>query len=75
MPEENQIINQELENRFTYHLPKGDQPVRYELLREAAKRLAYFIWDNVPDCRERATALTRLEEAVMWANAGIARRE
>lgn len=27
----------------------------------------------VPDGREKATAITKLEEFMMWANAGIAR--
>jgi hypothetical protein len=27
----------------------------------------------VPDSREKSLAITHLEEAVMWANAGIAR--
>jgi len=60
---------------FTYHAPKGDQPQRYERLREAAKALAEMIVMSCPDSRERALAITKLEEAVMWTNAGIARNE
>ena len=31
--------------------------------------------DECPDSRELSVALTKLEEAVMWANAAIARNE
>ena len=59
-------------------------------LRRAAKSLAYDIRNvhvpptqerpagalhKVPQGRERALALTKLEETIMWANAGIARSE
>ena len=64
-----------IENRFTYHAPKGDQPARYESLRAAFKDLAYMVEAACPDSRERSLALTKLEEAVMWANAAIARNE
>lgn len=67
--------NAELEIRFTYHAPKDDQPQRYVLLREAAKEFAKLINNQVPESREQSLALTALEEAVFWANAGIARRE
>lgn len=66
---------QELENRFTYHAPKGEQPQKYELLRAKAKDFARSIFLNVPNSRERSLAITKLEEAVFWANAGIARNE
>jgi hypothetical protein len=64
-----------LDNAFTYHKPKNDQPARYEFLRNAAKDFAALILLHVPESRERSLALTRLEECSMWANAGIARNE
>lgn len=64
-----------LERDFTYHAPKGTQAARYEFLREEARRLAYVIMANCPTSRERSLALTKLEEAIFWANAGIARNE
>lgn len=66
---------EDLEKRFTYHPPKEGQPEKYHLLREAAKDLAALVTLNVPPSRERALALTKIEEAVFWANAGIARNE
>ena len=65
----------DIENRFTYHAPKEGQPKKYEALRSEAKDFAYMIELACPDSRERSLALTKLEEAVMWANAAIARHE
>ena len=64
-----------LDNDFTYHSPKADQPERYGLIRNTAKSFALLIVDKCPDSREKSLALTKLEEAVMWANSAIARNE
>lgn len=66
-------MNEQIENAFTYHAPKDGQPEKYQAIREKAKELAYLIDELVPDGREKALAQTNLEQAVMWANAGIAR--
>lgn len=68
------VSPEELTNRFEYHSPKGDQPQRYNAIRAEAKVLAEIIACNVPESRERDLALTKLEEAMFFANAGIARR-
>ena len=65
----------DIEKRFTYHAPKGDQPIKYEAMRTAFKDLAYLVEHYCPDSRERSLALTKLEEAVFWCNASIARNE
>lgn len=64
---------QQIENNFTYHPPFGDQPQRYQQMRDAAKELAQKIAAQTPESREQSIALTKLEEAVFWANAAIAR--
>lgn len=70
------VTAEELETRFTYHPPKDEeQKKKYENLRHRAHLLAWDIFELVPESREKSLALTKLEEAVMWANAGIARRE
>lgn len=61
-----------IENSFTYHAPKDDQPARYELLRSLARDLAIITLETVPEGRERSLAITNLEQYVMWANKGIA---
>lgn len=64
-----------IENNFTYHAPKGDQAERYGKIREKARELAELMEESCPDSREKSLASTKLEEAVMWANASIARNE
>lgn len=64
-----------LKNTYTYHAPKGDQPERYEAIRAKARELAELIEESCPESWEKSIANTRLEEAVMWANASIARNE
>jgi hypothetical protein len=65
----------QLEKVFTYHAPKDDQPERYVALRNSARSLAQMIYGLVPPSRERAVALTNLEQVIFWANAAIARNE
>lgn len=72
-PDISEMTDPDLENRFTYHAPKPGQPQVYEHLRDVAKDLAYVIKREVPNSREQSLALTKLEEAIFWANAGIAR--
>ena len=67
--------DEKIENSFSYHSPKGDQSSKYEILRQIAKGFAYAIESNVPNSREKSLAMTKLEEAVMWANKGIAINE
>lgn len=65
--------NPQIENNFNYHSPKPGQTEIYTEIREKAKELAYLIDEQVPNSREKALAMTNLEQAVMWANAGVAR--
>lgn len=69
----NMFQKTDLENIYTYHAPKPGQPEKYTALREKAKELAYLIDEMVPLGREKSVAMTNLEQAIMWANAGIAR--
>jgi hypothetical protein len=65
----------DLAKRFTHHPPKGDQAFRYGEIRQRAYAFARAIEEVAPDSREKSLAITNLEEAVMWANASIARNE
>lgn len=65
----------DLANRFTYHPPKDGQPERYQRIRDATGTLARLLDAECPDSREKSLAVTHLEDAVMWANAAIARNE
>jgi hypothetical protein len=65
----------ELAVRFTYHPPTGDQPDRYERIRGSGAVLAAVIDQECHESREKDLAMVGIEQAVMWANAAIARRE
>lgn len=67
------MTKEEIECNFTYHAPKPGQPEIYQNIRDVAKVLAHMINVSVPEGREKSLALTKLEEAVFWTNAGIAR--
>ena len=62
----------ELRNAFSYHSPNDQQIIHYQEIRSKARDLAEYIHTQVPQSREQALAITKLREAVMWANAGIA---
>lgn len=67
------ISADDLQNRFTYHPPKDNDIEKYQMLRNIGLSIATVINELVPDSREKALAITKLEEVVFWANAGIAR--
>lgn len=64
----------DLDNRFTYHPPVGVDVAAYQEIRAAGRTFADTI-DRLtgPDSREKSLAVTKVEEAVMWANAARAR--
>jgi hypothetical protein len=66
---------EELQRRFTYHPPKGDQVERYAEIRRLAAELATKIVASCPPSRERDVSLDNLDAVVMFANAAIARNE
>lgn len=71
---ERQTLADRISNDFTYHTPPAEAGETFVEIRQKAKDLAMYIAARVPVGREQSTALTRLEEAVMHANAGIARQ-
>jgi len=67
-------LGAELIKRFTYHAPRQEQVEIYENLRAGGRELAVSIAEVTPICREQTIALQKIEEAIFWANAAIARR-
>ena len=65
----------QLENRFKYHAPFGDQAGRYEQIRTKILNTAIFCVAQTPVCPEQTRALNALDEAMFLFNAAIARNE
>lgn len=70
-----QVQASTIDNNFIYHPPKGTQAKRYEDMREHFREMAHYINTMCPNSREKALALTKLEESMFWANASVARNE
>ena len=66
---------EQLSKRYTYHPPKGDQAGRYEIIRATILGAAKIIVEQTPCSPEQTRALNALDEAMMLANAAIARNE
>ena len=70
------ITQGDLNKRFDHHPPPNQQVAQqHESLRKAAKNFALSIVTLVPEGREQSSALTKVEEAMMHGNAGIARHQ
>lgn len=64
----------DIQNRFEYHPPKDENTKwSHERVRAVCLNAAIEINALCPDGREKSLAITKLEEAMMWANAAIAR--
>lgn len=66
------IQDADIENWFTYHKPEGDQPAKYEAIRNAAKEFARVLVANTPPSADQTVAVRKVREAVMVANQSIA---
>ena len=64
-----------LEADFKPIAPNLDQQKKIDSIRAKAKDLAYAIYHLVPGSREQSTSLSRLDEVVFWANAGVVRND
>lgn len=64
-----------LGHRFNYHQPNTQQKIdRHQRVRQACLDAADEIVEATgPPTREQSLAITKLEEAMFWANAAIAR--
>lgn len=60
-------------NRFKFHPANEDTGPKHSQVRQSCFSLAEVLDEIVPPGRELSTAITKLEEVMMWANAGIAR--
>lgn len=67
------MTKDQIDNNFSFHQPDEEKAKKHDEIREKHREVAQFVRRTCPDCRERSLAITKLEEASMWANAAIAR--
>ena len=60
-----------IESDFTYHAPDMGQTAACAKIRAQARDFALTIAGSCPNGRESSLALTKLQEAVFWANQAI----
>jgi hypothetical protein len=65
--------NMDLENRFNYHAPDELKKLAHERVREILLQVAQEFNHTLLEGREKSIVITKLEEAMFWANASIAR--
>lgn len=67
------ITDEDLVRRFTYHRPEGQKITDHDDVRARFLEFAREIAAVLPAGREKSLAITKLEEAANWAHAAIAR--
>jgi hypothetical protein len=66
----------DLKHRFQFHpADTENKQLDHEGVRDVCLQAAEFFDGVMPDGREKSLAVTKLEEAMMWANAGVARAD
>lgn len=64
----------ELANRHAYHAPANTTIVNlHEAVRRRTFELAEWLSDTLPESREKSQALTDVDNAMLHANAAVAR--
>jgi hypothetical protein len=58
-------------HKFEYQAPDERQAAAIQKIRASMKSLHDELVTTIPECRERSLAVTKLEEASMWANKAI----
>lgn len=65
-----------MDARFKHHPPKGDDTIaKHQAAREAANSFFNLVEEIASPSREKALAITKIEEAMFWLNADIARNQ
>lgn len=65
---------EEIGHRFNFHpATTAEKQGEHTSIRAACMAAAHRINETAPDGREKSLAITKLEEAMMWGNAAIAR--
>lgn len=64
----------DIENRFAFHAATTEEKRdAHTSVRQQCRALADFLNERLPEGREKALAMTHLEEVMLWGNAALAR--
>jgi len=69
------LTKEEITNKFSYHKPSEGGIESHGILTDSFLIVCDIVEDICPDGREKSLAITKLEEAKMWASAAVARNE
>lgn len=67
------LTEETIQDRVNYHAPSPSGVERHKSLSEGAAAFMRIVEETVPEGREKALAFTNIEQAKMWASAGVAR--
>jgi len=68
------IDPKDIEHRFAFHAATTQEKRDdHTTIRQQCRKLADRMNEFLPDGREKAIVLTKLEEVMFWANAALAR--
>jgi hypothetical protein len=62
-------------HKFEYKRPSPENVIAHEDVRKAVIDLAVELNSKLPEGREKALVITKLQETMFWANAAIALAE
>jgi len=65
----------DLYRRFDFELAVDEKARLHESIRDLCRQMALNMDALLPDCRETATVMIKIEEVMFWANAAVARHE
>jgi hypothetical protein len=68
------VSPEDIEHRFAFHAATTEEKRdEHTSVRQSCRQLADFLNEKLPEGREKALAVTHLEEVMFWGNAAIAR--
>ncbi len=72
-----QLTPEELAKRFAFHAPRNvSVKLSHETVRSLVLQCTTTVLQQIPaDSREASVFVTKMEEAMFWANAAIARNQ
>jgi hypothetical protein len=69
------VAPEDIDNRFAFHAATtAEKRDEHTSIRQECRRLADRLNEQLPEGREKALAVTKLEEVMFWGNAAIARQ-